>query len=60
MCMKEQRGQVFRSDNRARQYKDGKGKGSRSSRLANYYKQFIKDFVRIAKPLYKMMRKDVK
>ena len=28
--------------------------------LANYYKQFVKDFTRIAKPLHKMMRKDVK
>ena len=28
--------------------------------LANYYKQFVKDFTRVAKPLHKMMRKDVK
>ena len=27
--------------------------------LANYYKQFIKDFVRVAKLFYKIMRKDV-
>jgi len=28
--------------------------------LENYYRQFVKDFTRIAKPLYKMTRKDVK
>jgi len=28
--------------------------------LANYYRQLIKDFVRVAKPLPKMMKKDVK
>ena len=28
--------------------------------LANYYRQFVKDFTRVAKPLHKMMRKDVK
>ena len=28
--------------------------------LANYYKQFFKDFARIAKSLYKMIRKNVK
>jgi len=28
--------------------------------LANYYRQFVKDFARIAKPLHKMMRNDVK
>ena len=28
--------------------------------LANYYKQFVKDFARVAKSLYKMMRKDTK
>ena len=27
--------------------------------LANYYKQFIKDFAKVAKLLYKMIRKDV-
>ena len=30
-----QRSQIFRSDNRTRQYKDRKGKSSESSRLAN-------------------------
>ena len=28
--------------------------------LENYYRQFVKDFTRIAKPLHKMTRKDVK
>jgi len=28
--------------------------------LANYYRQFVKDFAKIAKPLYKMMRKEMK
>jgi len=28
--------------------------------LANYYKQFVKDFTRIAKPLHEIMRKDEK
>ena len=28
--------------------------------LANYYRQFIKDFARIAKPLREMMRKETK
>ena len=28
--------------------------------LANYYRQFVKDFTRVAKPLHEMMRKDVK
>ena len=29
-------------------------------RLANYSKQFVKDFAGIAKPLYEMMRKETK
>ena len=28
--------------------------------LANYYRQFIKDFARIAKPLYRITRKEIK
>jgi len=28
--------------------------------LANYYRQFVKDFARVVKPLYEMTRKDVK
>ena len=28
--------------------------------LANYYRQFVKDFTRIAKSLHKMMRKEIK
>ena len=28
--------------------------------LANYYRQFVKDFARVAKPLHKMMRKEMK
>ena len=29
-------------------------------RLANYYRQFVKDFARIAKPLHEMTRKEMK
>ena len=29
-------------------------------RLANYYRQFVKDFAKIAKPLYKLVRKNKK
>ena len=29
-------------------------------RLANYYRQFVKNFARVAKPLYEMTKKDVK
>jgi len=28
--------------------------------LVNYYKLFVKNFVRIAKPLYEIIRKDVR
>ena len=28
--------------------------------LANYYRQFVKDFVKIARPLYEMTRKETK
>jgi len=28
--------------------------------LANYYRQFVKDFAKIARPLHKMMRKENK
>ena len=28
--------------------------------LANYYRQFVKDFARIAKPMHKLFRKDEK
>jgi len=28
--------------------------------LVNYYRQFIKDFAKIAKPLYRLVRKDKK
>ena len=28
--------------------------------LANYYRQFVKDFAKIAKPLYEMTRKETK
>jgi len=28
--------------------------------LANYYRWFVKDFVRVAKPLHKITKKDVK
>jgi len=28
--------------------------------LANYYRQFVKDFVKIARPLHEMMRKEIK
>ena len=29
-------------------------------RLTNYYRQFIKDFAKVAKPLHEMTRKNVK
>jgi len=29
-------------------------------KLTNYYRWFVKDFTRMAKPLYEMTRKDVK
>ena len=29
-------------------------------RLANYYRWFVKDFAKIAKPLYEMTRKEIK
>ena len=28
--------------------------------LANYYRQFVKDFAKIAKPLHEIMRKEIK
>jgi len=28
--------------------------------LENYYRQFVKDFVRVARPLYEMTRKEIK
>ena len=28
--------------------------------LTNYYRQFVKDFAKIAKPLHEMMRKETK
>ena len=34
--------------------------GQKFLRLANYYRQFVKDFARIAKIFHKMTRKDVK
>ena len=70
--MKDQKSWILGSCDRTRQSKDGKREGSdwpvprsvkdvqKFLRLANYYRQFIKDFTRIAKPLYKMTRKDVK
>jgi len=29
-------------------------------RLANYYRQFVKDFAKITKPLHRLVRKDEK
>ena len=28
--------------------------------LANYYRQFVKDFMKVAKPMHKLVRKDEK
>jgi len=28
--------------------------------LANYYRQFVKDFAKITRPLHEMMRKEIK
>ena len=28
--------------------------------LANYYRRFVKDFAKIARPLHEMMRKEIK
>ena len=73
--MKEQRGWDFRSCNRTRWGKNRERKSVRGSRLANtekckeytevlglanYYRQFIKDFARIAKPLHEITRKYMK
>ena len=73
--MESQRSWIFRSYNRTKQDKNGKEEGLESSKListkeyekcaevfglANYYRQFVKDFARIAKHLYKITRKNVK
>ena len=70
--MKAQRSWILGSCDRTRQSKDEKREGSdwpvprsvkevqKFWRLANYYRQFVKDFTRIAKPLHEMTRKDVK
>ena len=73
--MKGQRDQVFRSHNRTTWVKMKKEKVQRVVdwsvprsvkyvqkflELANYYKQFVKNFIRIAKPLYEITRKNIK
>ena len=73
--MEGQRSRILGSNNRGRQNENGERKGSESDRvasvesvkdvqkfleLANYYRQFVKDFVKIARPLYEMTRKETK
>ena len=73
--MESQRSWIFGSYNRTKQDKNGKEEGLESSKListkeyekcaevfglANYHRQFVKDFARIAKHLYKIIRKDMK
>ena len=73
MYIEGQKSWIFGSDNRARWHKNGKKvQGvidwlvSRNVKdmqkfleLANYYRQFIKGFTRVAKPLHKIIRKDI-
>ena len=70
--MKAQRSQILGSCDRIRQSKDRKEEGSdwpvprsvkdvqKFWRLENYYRQFVKNFTRIAKLFYEMTKKDVK
>ena len=73
--MKGQRGQVFKSYDKTEWSRNREGESSRSSRLAsikkneicaevfrstNYYRWFVKDFVKMAKSLHKIMRKNMK
>ena len=75
MYIEGQRGQVFKSFDKTRWNRNRKGESSRSSGLAstkknevcaevfrstNYYRWFVKDFVKMAKSLHKIMRKDMK
>ena len=75
MCVKDQKDGIFGSCDRIRQNKNKEEKGLGSSGLANteeckeyveifgiskHYRQFVKNFTRIAKLLHKMTRKDVK
>ena len=73
--MEGQRGQVFKSCDKTGWGRNREGESSRSSGLAstkkndvcaeffrstNYYGWFVKDFVKMAKSLHKIMRKDMK
>ena len=75
MYIEGQKGQVFKSFDKTRWNRNRKGESSRSSGLAstkknevcaevfrstNYYRWFVKDSVKMAKSLHKIMRKDMK
>ena len=75
MCVEGQRSRIFGSDNWRRWSKNRERKGAGSNRVAstkivkdvqkflglvNYYRRFVKDFAKIARPLHKMTRKENK
>ena len=75
MCVEGQRSRIFGSDNWRRWSKNGERKGAGSNRVAsakivkdvqkflglvNYYRRFVKDFAKIARPLHEMTRKENK
>ena len=75
MYIEGQKGQVFKSFDKTRWNRNRKGESSRSSGLAstkknevcaevfrstNYYRWFVKNFVKMAKSLHKIMRNNMK